>query len=73
MLREAIFRRFEEARAHAQGIEFLSDNGPEDTSHRFRPFVRSMGLIPLTIPPAESAVERFGQAFFGSFKWDYVY
>ena len=50
MLREDIFRRFEEARAHGQGIEFLSDNGAEDTSHRFRPFVRSMGLIPYHTP-----------------------
>ena len=50
MLREAIFRRFGETRAHAQGIEFLSDNGPEYTSHRFRPFVRAMGLIPCHTP-----------------------
>src|SRR5207245_9721063 len=41
MLREAVFRRFGEARTRAQGIEFLSDNGPEYTSHRFRPFVRA--------------------------------
>jgi putative transposase len=50
MLREAIFRRCGETRAHAQGIEFLSDNGPEYTSHRFRPFVRAMGLIPCHTP-----------------------
>lgn len=50
MLREAIFRRFGETRVHAQGIEFLSDNGPEYTSHRFRPFVRAMGLIPCHTP-----------------------
>ena len=46
MLQEAVFRRFGEVRALAQGIEFLSDNGPEYTSHRFQPFVRTMGLIP---------------------------
>ncbi|HEX9871228.1 MAG TPA: DDE-type integrase/transposase/recombinase, partial [Candidatus Tectomicrobia bacterium] len=50
MLREAIFRRFGETRAQAPGIEFLSDNGPEYTSHRFRPFVRAMGLIPCHTP-----------------------
>lgn len=50
MLREAVFRRFGEVRAQAQGIEFLSDNGPEYTSHRFRPFVRAMGLIPCHLP-----------------------
>ena len=46
MLRDAVFRRFGEVRAQAQGIEFLSDNRPEYTSRRFRPFVRAMGLIP---------------------------
>jgi putative transposase len=50
MLRAAIFRRFGEARAHAQGIELLSDNGPDYPSHRFRPFVRARGLIPCHTP-----------------------
>jgi len=50
MLREAVFRRFGEARTRAQGIEFLSDNGPEYASHRFRPFVRARGLIPCHPP-----------------------
>lgn len=50
MLREAVFRRCGEARAAAQGIEFLNDNGPEYTSHRFRPFVRTTGLIPCHTP-----------------------
>jgi hypothetical protein len=29
MLREAVVRRFGEARAHAHGREVLNDNGPE--------------------------------------------
>lgn len=41
---EALWRRFGDARIHARGIEFLNDNGPEYTSHRFWPFVRAMGL-----------------------------
>jgi len=40
MLREAVWHRFGEARSPARGIAFLSDNGPEYTSHWFRPFVR---------------------------------
>ncbi|MDK2745365.1 MAG: DDE-type integrase/transposase/recombinase [Nitrospira sp. BO4] len=35
MLREALWRRFGDARIHARGIELLSDNGPEYTSSRY--------------------------------------
>ena len=73
MLREAVFRRFGEARTSAQGIEFLSDNGPEYTSHRFRPFVRAMGLIPCHTPRRSPESNGLAEAFFGSFKRDYVY
>jgi len=73
MLREAVFRRFGEARASAQGIEFLSDNGPEYTSHRFRPFVRTMGLLPCHTPRRSPESNGLAEAFFGSFKRDYVY
>ena len=60
-------------RAHAQGIEFLSDNGPEYTSHRFRPFVRAMGLIPCHTPRRSPESNGLAEAFFGSFKRDDVY
>ena len=73
MLREAVFRRFGAVRAHAQGIEFLSDNGPEYTSHRFRPFVRAMGLIPCHTPRRSPQSNGLAEAFFGSFTRDYVY
>lgn len=73
MLREAVFRRFGEARAQAQEIEFLSDNGPEYTSHRFRPFVRALGLIPCHTPRRSPESNGVAEAFFGSFKRDYVY
>ena len=73
MLREAVFRRFGAVRAQAQGIEFLSDNGPEYTSHRFRPFVRAMGLIPCHTPRRSPESNGLAEAFFGSFKRDYVY
>ncbi len=73
LLREAVFRRFGEARAGAQGIEFLSDNGPEYTSHRFRPVVQAMGLIPCHTPIRSPESNGLAEAFFGSFKRDYVY
>lgn len=73
MLREAIFRRCGEVRAHAQVIEFLSDNGPEFPSHRFRPFMRAMGLIPWHTPRRSPQSNGFAKAFFGSFKRDDVY
>ena len=72
MLREAVWHRFGGARTHAQGIEFLSDNGPEYTSHRFRPFVRAMGLIPCHTPRRSPESNGLAEAFFGSFKRDYV-
>jgi putative transposase len=73
MLREAIWHRFGGVRTHARGIEFLSDNGPEYTSHRFRPFVRAMGLIPCHTPRRSPESNGLAEAFFGSFKRDYVY
>jgi len=73
MLREALFRRFGEARVRAQGIEFLSDNGPEYTSHRFQPLVRALGLIPCHTPLRSPESNGLAEAFFGSFKRDYVY
>jgi len=73
MLREAVFRRFGEARDRAQGIEFLSDNGPEYTSHRFRPFVKATELIPCHTPRRSPESNGLAEAFFGSFKRDYVY
>ena len=73
LLREAIFRRFGEARSGAQGIEFLSDNGPEYTSHRFRPVVQALGLIPCHTPRRSPESNGLAEAFFGSFKRDYVY
>ena len=73
MLREAVFRRFGEARGKAQGIEVLSANGPEYTSHRFRPFVLAMGLIPCHTPRRSPESNGLVEAFFGSFKRDSVY
>ncbi|MBI3357286.1 MAG: transposase, partial [Nitrospirae bacterium] len=46
---------------------------PEYTSHRFRPFVRAMGLIPCHTPRRSPQSNGLAEAFFGSFKRDYVY
>ena len=73
LLREAVFQRFGEARERARGIEFLSDNGPEYTSHRFRPFVRGMGLTPCHTPRRRPESKGLAEAFFGSFRRNYVY
>jgi putative transposase len=73
MLREAVFGRFGEARSAACGIELLSDNGPEYTSHRFRPFVQALGLIPCHTPRRSPESNGLAEAFFGSLKRDYVY
>ena len=73
MLREAVFLRFGDARSAACGIELLSDNGPEHTAHRFRPFVQALGLIPCHTPRRSPESNGLAEAFFGSFKRDYVY
>ena len=73
MLREGLVQAVGEARAHAQGIEFLNNTGPEYTAHRFRPFVRAMGLIPCYTPGRRPESNVLAEAFFGSFKRDYVY
>jgi len=73
LLREALFRRFGEARSQARGLEFLSDNGTEYTSHRFRPVVQALGLIPCHTPRRSPESNGLAEAFFGSLKRDYVY
>ena len=46
---------------------------PEYTSHRLRPAVRAMGLIPCHTPRRSPQSNGLAEAFFGSFKRDYVY
>lgn len=73
MIREAIFYRFGEERNKAKGIEMLSDNGPEYASRLFRTFLESLGLIPCHTPCRSPESNGVAEAFFGSFKRDYVY
>jgi putative transposase len=73
ILLAAVFRRFGEVRVRAQGIESLSDNGSECTAHRFQPFVRAMGLSPCHTPRRSLESSGLAEAFFWSFKRNYVY
>lgn len=73
MLREAVFHRFGENRRRAHGIEFLSDNGPEYRSRRFRDMLLALGMIPCHTPIRSPESNGMAEAFFGSLKRDYVY
>jgi putative transposase len=73
MLREAIFRRFGEARAHAQGIEFQRQRARIHVASV--PALRASHEIHPCHMPRRSPQSKYGlaEAFFGSFKRDYVY
>jgi putative transposase len=58
MVREAVFQRFGNEKQKAHNIEFLSDNGPEYACRKLRKLLQDFGMV---------------EAFFGSFKRDYVY
>lgn len=73
ILREAVFLRFAENRRRAQGIEFLTDNGPEYRSRRFRDMLLALGMIPCRTPIRSPQSNGVAEAFFGSLKRDYVY
>ena len=73
MVREAIYLRFGEDRSKAKGVEFLSDNGPEYVSHVLRNFLEKMGMVPCRTPCRSPQSNGIAEAFFGSFKRDYVY
>lgn len=73
MAREALFLRFGEDTARARGIEFLSDNGPEYIAKAFRAFLERLGLVACHTPVRSPQSNGVAEAFFGSFKRDYVY
>jgi putative transposase len=73
MLREAIFRRFGENRGKAKGIEFLSDNGPEYGAHKLQQLFKKLGIIACRTPCRSPESNGIAEAFFGSFKRDYIY
>jgi len=73
MVREAVFRRFGTDRAQARGLEFLSDNGPEYACKRLRTVLQGFGMVVCRTPYRSPESNGLAEAFFGSFKRDYVY
>lgn len=73
MVREAVFRRFGTDREKARGLEFLSDNGPEYACKHLRTVLKGFGMVPCRTPPRSPESNGLAEAFFGSFKRDYVY
>ena len=73
MVREAVFRRFGAAKEKAQNIEFLSDNGPEYTCRKLRGLLQDFGMVVCRTPRCSPESNGLVEAFFGSFKRDYVH
>ena len=73
MVREAVFRRFGAAKEKAQNIEFLSDNGPEYACRKLRALLQDFGMVICRTPRRSPESNGLAEAFFGSFKRDYVY
>jgi putative transposase len=73
MVREAVFRRFGNEKQKAQTIEFLSDNGPEYACRKLRKLLQDFGMVVCRTPRRSPESNGLVEAFFGSFKRDYVY
>jgi len=73
MVREAVYRRFGSQKQKAQNIEFLTDNGPEYACQKLRGVLRDFGMVVCRTPRCSPESNGLVEAFFGSFKRDYVY
>lgn len=73
MVREAVFRRFGVEKEKATGLEFLSDNGPEYVCHKLRGILQGFGMVVCHTPRRSPESNGLAEAFFGTFKRDYVY
>ena len=73
MVREAVFSRFGMSRVRANGIEFLSDNGPEYGCHRLRGLLREFKMEICRTPRRSPESNGIAERFFGTLKKDYVY
>lgn len=73
MVREAVFRRFGAERTKAKGLEFLSDNGPEYICKKLRAVLQGFGIIVCHTPRRSPESNGLAEAFFGTFKRDYIY
>ena len=72
LVREAVFRRFGAEKEKAQNIEFLSDNGPEYACRKLRKVLQDFGMVVCRTPRCSPESNGLAEAFFGSFKRDYV-
>lgn len=72
MVREAVFRRFGAETWKAQNLEFLSDNGPEYACRKLRTVLQGFGMAICRTPRRSPESNGLAEAFFGSFKRDYV-
>ncbi len=73
MVREAVFRRFGNEKQKAQDLEFLSDNGPEYACRKLRGVLQDFRMVVCRTPRCSPQSNGLVEAFFGSFKRDYVY
>lgn len=73
MVREAVFGRFGTEKEKAQNIEFLSDNGPEYACRKLRGLLQDFGMVVCRTPRCSPESNGLVEAFFGSFKRDYVH
>ena len=73
MVREAVFRRFGAEKEKAQAIDFLSDNGPEYACRKLRALLQDFGMVICRTPRRSSESNGLAEAFFGSFKRDYIH
>lgn len=73
MVREAVFRRFGAEREKVRGLEFLSDNGPEYICKKLRTMLQGFGIVVCHTPRRSPESNGLAEAFFGTFKRDYVY
>lgn len=72
LLREALFQRFALHRHLAQGLEFLTDNGPEFIAEPLQQLLNQLGLIACHTPCRSPQSNGLVESFFGSFKRDYL-
>lgn len=72
MVRETVFQRFGNETWKARSLEFLSDNGPEYACRKLRTVLQGFGMAVCRTPRRSPESNGLAEAFFGSFKRDYV-
>ena len=72
LLREALFQRFAHQRQQAEGLEFLTDNGPEFISDSLQQLLKKLGLMACRTPCRSPQSNGLVESFFGSLKRDYL-